>query len=364
MAISPDDAQDLAGDVADAYSQAEVGLLARIASFIGIGLDSGSWSTDRRDSAGLVRRAVTAVLGRLLSRGSKAADKAAKEAERRGTALADDELGSSADGLPPPSGVHAKRGAQRINDDLRAVNGAMVTQAMNAYHRIITEVTQSVEAGTNTRLQAAGRALARFADEGITGFTDKRGHRWELRTYVEMAVRTHAANIMVDAHTTRLEEAGVRLVMVSDAPYECEKCKPWEGKVLEIGGPSGKHSVTVKNAAGGGTITVQVAGSLEEARSAGLFHPNCRHNVTGYLPGVTRAPNPPTVKATYKDTQRLREMERTARKWDRRRAVALTDEERQYAESKFREWRGKARKHAAEKQLPRKTNRERHDATR
>lgn len=365
MAVSPEDSEDLAAEVANAYAEAEVGLLGRIARFIGLGLNSESWESDRRSGAGLVRRIIGSIVGSLLKRGRKAASSAAKEAERRGVAQADGELGALAKDLPPPSGVHAKQGAAKIGDDLGKVEKAMADQAVSAYHRIISLVSTSVEAGTATRLQAAAKALDLFANEGITGFVDRAGRKWELRTYVEMAVRTHVANVMVDAHTARIESAGVRLVMVSQAPYECEKCKPWEGKILEIGGPHGPHDVKVKNAGGSGSITVRVAGSLDEARSAGLFHPNCRHSVEAYLAGVSRAPEKPDTKGvTYEDTQKLRYYERQARKWDRRRAVALTDEDRKAAEAKFKAWRAKAREHTKKTGLPRKTNRERHDAVR
>lgn len=365
MSVSPEDAEDLAAEVAQAYAQAELGVFGRLAQFIGTGLGLDSWSADRRNAAGPLRRALGTLLSGLFKRGRKAVDKAAAEAERRGVAQADGELGALSSDLPPPSGVHAKRGAGKIGDDLGKVESAIIDQSMTIYQRVITEVATLVEAGTHSRLSAAGRALARFADAGITGFTDKAGRRWELATYVEMAVRTHVANVMVDAHTDRIQSAGVNLVMVSDAPYECEKCKPWEGKILEIGGPKGAHEVTVKKVGGSGSITVRVAGSLAEARAAGLFHPNCRHSVTAFLPGFTRKPEKPDTKGvTYKDTQRLRQIERTARKWDRRRAVALTDEEKAQADAKFKEWRAKAREHAAKTGLPRKTNRERHDATR
>lgn len=365
MPVSPEDAEDLAAEVADAYASAELGIFGRLAQFLGTGLGLDSWAADRRNGSGVVRRALGNLLSGLFSKGRKAAKKAATEAERRGVALADGEIGALSDDLPPPSGVHAKRGEGKIGEDLTKVEHAVVSQAMQAYQRIITEVSTLVEAGTQTRLQAAGRALARFADAGITGFVDKAGRRWELATYVEMAVRTHVANTMIEAHSDRIQSAGINLVMVSDAPYECPKCKPWEGKILEIGGPSGKHDVTVKRAGGGGSITVKVEGSLAEARADGLFHPNCRHNISAYLPGITRAPEKPDTKGvTYKDTQRLREIERTARKWDRRRAVALTDEDKAQADAKFKEWRAKAREHVAKTGLPRKTNRERHDATR
>lgn len=365
MAVSPDDAEDLAADIANAYGDAEVGLLGRIAQFIGLGLNLDSWESDRRDGAGLVRRTIGRIVGALTKRGRKAASKAAQEAERRGVARADGELGALADSLPPPSGVHAKQGAAKMGDDLGKVEQAMANQAMSAYHRVISQVSTLVEAGTATRLQAAAKALNMFANEGITGFTDKSGRKWELRTYVEMAVRTHVANVMVDAHTARIESAGVRLVMVSQAPYECDLCKPWEGKILEIGGPDGPHQVTVNNPMGRGTVTVRVAGSLAEARSKGLFHPNCRHSIEAYLPGVSRAAaKPDTQGVTYKDTQKLRYFERQARKWDRRRAVALNDEDRKAADAKFKAWRAKAREHSKATGLPRKTNRERHDAVR
>ncbi len=364
MAVSPEDGEDLAAGVADAFQQAELGIFSRLAKALGTGLGLDSWATDRRDGAGTFRRLITGMLGPLFSRGRKAAKEAATEAERRGVAAADEELGALSLNLPPPSGVHAKRGTEKITDDLKTVEHAVSSQAMSIYQRVVTEVGQAVEAGTMTRLQAAAKALAKFADAGITGFVDRAGRNWELRSYVEMAVRTHVANVMVDAHVDRIESVGVRLVMVSDAPYECDKCKPWEGKVLEIGGPNGKHQVTVKQA-GGGSVTVQVEGSLAEARSKGLFHPNCRHSITAYLPGVSRKPEKPDTKGvTYKDTQRLRQIERTARKWDRRRAVALTDEERAKADAKFKQWRKAARDHAAKTGLPRKTNRERHDAVR
>lgn len=365
MAVSPDDADDLAAEVVDAYSQAELGIVGRIAQFLGTGLDSDGWTGARRNGAGVVRRALASLLGPLFKKGRKAVSKATAEAARRGTSAANDELGSLADKLPKPPDKHAKKGAADIGKDLKPVEKAAVTQAMTAYQRIITEVSTLVEAGTKTRLQAAGEALARFANEGITGFIDKSGRRWQLASYVEMAVRTHTTNVMLAAHADRIQSAGVNLVMVSDAPYECEKCKPWEGKILQIGGPSGKHSVKVDKAGGGGSVTVQVAGSLDEARSKGLFHPNCRHNVTAYLPGVSRAPVKPDTKGVdYKDTQRLRQIERTARMWDRRRAAALTPEEKKLADDKFKEWRKKAAAHAAKTGLPRKTNRERDNATR
>lgn len=361
--MSPEDAEDLASEVTAEYVKAELSLTGRIARFVGLNLDSDTWSKDRRNSTGLVRRAIAASMGGMFTKGRKATAKVAKEAARRGVAAADEQLGSRATELGDPGGQPAEHGAKAMLADLKSVDDTMKDRSMTAYQRIITEVTQAVDAGTATRKAAATRALSEFADAGITGFVDKAGRNWEIATYVEMAIRTHAANIMIEAHLGRLADAGVKLVIVSEAPYECDKCKPWEGKVLEVGGPSGKHLVKVQS--GRTKLTAEVAGSLAEARTAGLFHANCRHSLEAYIPGATRAPVKADTKGvTYKDTQRQRALERLARKWDRRRAAALDDDQRANAEQHFKAARAKIREHVSRTGLPRKTNRERHDTTR
>lgn len=41
-----------------------------------------------------------------------------------------------------------------------------------------------------------------------------------------MAVRTSIARAAIEAHTRTLTEAGLDLVIVSDAPRECPLCRP------------------------------------------------------------------------------------------------------------------------------------------
>lgn len=59
-------------------------------------------------------------------------------------------------------------------------------------------------------------------------------------------------------------------------------CRPWEGKVLSISGATrqGRHTEN------GHEFTV--AGSVAQARAAGLHHPNCRHTQGLFIPGRTR----------------------------------------------------------------------------
>lgn len=358
MPISPDDASDLAAKVAGIFEKAQVSILSRMSRILAVGLDLAAdatgWEQDKRDQAGPFRRFVGGVLDGLRARTRRAVAETVHEAARRGTEAADEDLGERTRDLPTAPRATTRQ-VKDLQDDLDKATDRMAKESASAYQRIVTKVANQVDAGEITRLTAAKRAMGEFANEGITGFVDKRGRNWELKTYAEMATRTATARIMVDAHVDRLRQAGVDLVIVSQAPYECPLCKPWEGQILATG-PSaqkGEHNVTVNG------VTVKVKGSLDEARSKGLFHPNCRHNVSAYFPGVSRVSEKTDTKGvTYKHVEQQRYLERQARKWDRRAASALTDEDRKAAQAKVQEYKAKIKQLTAETGLKRKTNRE------
>lgn len=355
MPISPDDAARLAEKVGQVFEEAQIKILGHMSRILAVGLDWASgWEQDKRDQAGPFRRLVGGVLDGLRSRTRRAVAEAAHEAVRIGTEAADEDLGPRAKQLPPAPKA-SERQIKSLQDDLDKATTRVGVQSQNAYQRIVTKVANQVDAGEITRLTAAKRAMGEFANEGITGFVDKSGRNWELKTYAEMATRTKTAEIMVDAHVERLGQAGVKLVIVSQAPYECPLCKPWEGQILVTGpgATSGEHTVTVNG------VTIKVKGSLDEARSKGLFHPNCRHNVSAYFPGVSRkAEKPDTKGVTYKDVEKQRYLERQARKWDRRVAAALTDDDRKAAQAKVKDYKAKIKQLTDETGLKRKTNRE------
>lgn len=359
MPVSPGDAEDLGQPVADLHASTERSLFKRIAAALGLGLGSKTWADDRAAGTGAFRRLVTSIVGRLRGRSRVTVEQATAEAVRRGVAQADADIEAADRPQPeadPPGKQEAARAADHLMADLAAVHTRMVDGPVNQYRKIIVEVSNLVETGQATRLQAAQQALNKFADAGITGFVDKAGRTWELATYVEMATRTATARAMVGAHIERLNQAGIRLVIVSDAPYECPLCAPWENKVLSTGpeAPTGEHTVTVDG------HRVGVAGSLDEAMTAGLFHPNCRHNVSAYIPGFTKIPESrvDTQGVTYKHVQQQRYLERQARKWGRRVEVALDSPDQKKAQAKVREYRAKIRQLTAETGLKRKTHRE------
>lgn len=234
---------------------------------------------------------------------------------------------------------------------------AMVPEILGAaYQQAVAAGATEVLGGGATRLQAAQRVLDRLLADGIRGFTDARGRRWSLDTYVEMAVRSTTGQAAVAGHVAQLQAVGVDLVVVSDSPRECPLCRPWEGKVLSLSGQVG--ALILPSATGGDPVTVRVAGTLAEAKAAGLQHQNCAHRVTAYLPGATRLVAAEHDAAGYADKQQQRALERKVREWKRREALALTPEATATARRKVRYWQGRIREHVDANDLKRLRYRE------
>lgn len=80
---------------------------------------------------------------------------------------------------------------------------------------------------------------------------------------------------------------------------------------------------------------------LSEAIERGLFHPNCRHSITAYVPGLTpkRSTKNTATPELEKERQQQNYYKRMVKKWKQREAVAITDEEKEYCKKKVKEWK-------------------------
>jgi hypothetical protein len=242
---------------------------------------------------------------------------------------------------------------------LRGTYTPILRWALDAYRTVVAAYSSGALAGTHTRLRAAQIAWEELIGRGITGFTDKAGRRWELASYVEMAMRSTTAQAAVEGHLDRLREAGINLVIVSNAPQECVKCRRWEGKVLTRTGPEGTRTIQAEHGIRDGVmVDVEIAGTVTEAILAGLMHPNCRHSLSAYLPGVTRPMTNTADPQGDKDRQRLRALERKVREWKRKEAGALDEPSRKRAAAKVRAWQAEIRHHVDETGLIRQRQRE------
>ena len=357
MPVSRQTAEGMSQVVAETYARAEVRLLSLIAKHLEAGVGSPQWAEAklaelqlfRRRAAGVVDAAHAEAVGQLMQ--------LLQQAYLRGAAAGQGDLDAAGVELELPP-QHAERAVQALAratvGTLDGLRPMVLRQVDDAYRRAVVRAVAGTITGAATRLQDAQVALDDLARQGVSGFTDKAGRRWGLATYTEMATRSATAQAAVNGHLDRLEQAGIPLVIVSNSSRECELCRPWEGKVLA----RGPIPAIVGNAVTGESMRVQVDGTLAEAMSAGLMHPNCTHNLSAFIPGATKVPTATGNAEGYAEKQQQRALERHVREWKRRQAVAVTPEAKRLADGKVREWQGAVKAHTDRTGLPRKRERE------
>lgn len=382
MAISPADAEHLAEAVRRLYEDAELAMIERLRDALSEGIESPLWAEIKLRSIGDLRAAVEEIAAALQQDADGAVRDALIEAYGIGRQAAVAEMGALDEGRRAqaarvlPNAPSVDRLAASWAGDTRPLYARITRAVLDAFRDAVTTASGGVLLGVQTRVQASQRAMDRLTRRGLNVFTDRRGRRWELASYAEMAVRSVTARAAIDGHMDALTELGVGLVVVSDSPLECPLCRPWEGEVLSLSGPSGPrteqhpHAVQERGLRGLVTrrrmVSVHIVGSLLEARAAGLFHPNCRHSLSAYQPGVTTRPQaPPHPKgATYEDTQQQRYYERQVRAWKRRAAGAMDERARRTANARVRAYQARIREHVTDTGLPRRRRREQIGAAR
>jgi hypothetical protein len=306
MAVSPDDARDLAKGMLEVYQQAELRLLDLIGRAVADGVDTPQWQERQLIAVQKLRRQTKQLLVELEVAGSQAAEGAALAGYNRGAGLAGVDLanlGSSA-GAAAFGGVDAGAVSSIVaaaQGQISSLGLVIASQQEAIYRDVVAQTGARMLTEGMTRRQASWDALQTWADKGVTGFVDRGGRAWSMTSYAEMIARTAASQAIMQGHVDRLDDAGHDLVMISDAPEECEKCRPWEGKVLSAKGRTRLGHYVTSNGQ-----EYDVTATLATATGAGLFHPNCRHRTVIYLPGIT----PPLLDTEDPEGDKLRQAQR------------------------------------------------------
>lgn len=361
MSVDPGYGERLAHKVSELYAAAQYSVLRRIARSLVQGQDGPAWASTKMLELDLVRRRIARDLGELDTAVTDAVPTVLREAYLRGQALAllDTERVGGRPALPPATGRAVDRLGEELLGVLRPVTTAALRASTDLYQRVVADAAATVLTGAATRLDATQTAVTRLSESGLAGFRDSAGRNWNLETYSEMATRSAAGRAAVDGHVDQLQLSGLDLVVVSDAPRECPLCAPWEGKVLSLGGTVGSV-VERPSVVGGAPVRVAVAGTLAEARSAGLMHPNCRHSVSAYLPGATKPKPHKSEPEGYEAQQQQRALERRIRAAKVREATAVTPAAEVDAKARVRAAQAALRDHlSANPALKRQPARER-----
>lgn len=366
---------DIAGTIAELYHGLEVQLADQISRQLRAGIAEPPDAEKQLAALGILSRGARSLLNKIQRDLTGTVEQAVVLAYHRGGEAAIAELAKRS-GMSPsmladlreqlPQLGAIQRMVYALTSKLLGTHVRILRWEQDAYRSVMAKtILTGTLTGRETRLRTAQRAWEELLSRGITGFTDKRGRNWELASYVEMAARTGTAQAAVQGNLDRLAAAGINLVVVSDAPQECKRCRPWEGKILARTGP-GARDVRVQHGTQDRTVTVHVAGSVLEAVEAGLMHPNCRHSLSAYLPGVTRLPTDTADPDGDKARQKLRALERKVRRAKLQAAGALDPQAKTRFEADVRDAQAEIREHikTAPTQLFRQPHRERIGAAR
>jgi hypothetical protein len=363
-------AADVAQALVDMYAAAQQEVAENIARRLRAGIDQPGWEHQKLIAVGELRQSITRLLHKLATDTTGEVEQTMVLAFARGGQAALDELAKMT-GLSATQLAEFKRSATNadaanrlafaLRSTLLGTHVRILRWSLDAYREVVGKAAAAGPGllGTKTRLQVAQDAWSKLVAQGVTGFVDKAGRNWRLSSYVEMATRTTIAHAVVQAHSDQLDDLGVPLRIVSNAPQECVKCRPWEGKILTAHGGKRQILRRIPSMVSDEPMVVRVAGSVDQAIAAGLLHPNCRHTINAYLPGVTTVPTNTADPEGDKARQELRALERQVRAGKMQEAAALSDEGRAAARAKVRRLQSDIRDHvAANPGLFRQTHRE------
>lgn len=350
----------IGGEVTATYERAELFLIRVIRDALAKMQDEPDWARAQLLAIRQERYRVEGAMAVLQRQAPELALKTVDEAYVRGALEAEREIAQLANaGIINPTTSMALNDAavvalsSELVSSLAGVNGGILRRVEDIWRTIVAEAAGYSVTGAMTTFEAAQRSYTRMAREGLGFFVDSAGRKWSLDTYAEMATRTATTKALMAGHTDRMVQSGVDLVVVSSHPNPAPQCAPFERKVLSLTGRDTGRVVRDGHA-------VTATATLDRAIEDGLFHPNCRHVLSAYIPGATNLtpPKPDVNHEGYKATQHQRYLERQVRASKRMEAAAVTPEAKQAARQRARAYQARIREHINKHNLPRRRHRE------
>lgn len=228
---------------------------------------------------------------------------------------------------------------ETVNNDLKKAQSAVLRKMDDVYRQTIYKAEMHMTAGAKTLDQAIDMATKEFLAAGINCIEYKDGKRVNIASYAEMALRTASHRATLLGEGKMRDEWGIHTVVVSAHANTCTHCEKWQGMVL------------VDDVFCSGTMEEALESKyylLSFAIAAGLLHPNCRHSISTFFPGISELPMVPDGKEAvkkYEAEQEQRRLERLIRKWKRIAEGSLDPDKVKDANDKVREYQNELREH-------------------
>lgn len=228
----------------------------------------------------------------------------------------------------------------------------------DVYRQVETRVLirEFREGGRKARHEIAQRAMSEFARRGISAITYADGRQVPIDVYSNMVARTAGQKSAMQASVNRLKERGYKFVRVNQYAGASDLCEPWQGGVYTIDGTSEKYK------------------TLDEATfdgKTGLFHPNCGHSISAFIPGSSERKGPLTDDPDerrllmrlgeadgnayiYEQRQVQRMIENEIRKNKRILESAIDPDKRKQARKRLKNWNNRLTEHLQENKFLRR----------
>lgn len=354
--MTPNQLADNAAALLELYASAEEEMLRKVARRLARGVDQPGWAERKYREVQQLQNEIRKELEHL-----------ARQSSELRNSLIEDAVGAGGDAFRaeyaalggfvrsvPASRMNAVVSlTNELGATFDAAHSAILRDVNDSYRSIIGSVVSMQATGTITTQEAIKQALNEFASRGIIGFTDRAGRHWNMDSYAEMAVRTGMMRAMREGYKQDALAHGEELVIISEHEDTCPLCVDWERMVLALTDAAAQNP--------------ECDDTLANAEAAGLFHPNCGHSMTVYVPGLSTRNSRKREELGYSreqdlqgyaDRQQQRYMERQVRYWKRRQAVSTTPQDERYAKAYVDKWQRSLRAFTGETKLPRKYGRE------
>ncbi|HBI6976340.1 TPA: capsid protein [Clostridium perfringens] len=217
---------------------------------------------------------------------------------------------------------------ETVTNDLKKAQMSVLSKMDDVYRQTIFKTHVYLQSGAKTINQAIDMATKDFLEKGINSITYKDGKQANIASYAEMCLRTASQRATFLGEGKKRDEYGIHLVVVTAHANTCKMCEPWQGKIL------------IDDIFCHGTKNDGDYPLLSEAVGKGFLHPNCRHTLATYFPGITRIPIIPDGKEAiklYEAEQKQRYYERQLRKWKRLKVGTCDEESKELANKKVEE---------------------------
>lgn len=239
---------------------------------------------------------------------------------------------------------------ETVNKDLTKTQYSVLRKMDDVYRQTIFKSHMYLQNGAKTLNQAIDMATKDFLNKGINSIVYKNGARVNIASYAEMCLRTASQRATFLGEGKKRNEYGIHTVVVSAHANTCKHCEKWQGKIL------------IDDIFSNGTKLDGDYPLLSEAIKENFLHPNCRHTLITYFPGITQLPVVPDGKEAikvYEAEQKQRGYEREIRKWKRIEAGTVDLDSQQMANKKVKELNKTLKNHIDKnKKLRRNYNRE------